>query len=196
VGESPPGLPTSFLQAPTVRSAPSLAADEASIPPPPPDSYILYAPFSGSSTARQLPASPVLVLVPPRKQHRWLWGLLLLPLALLIGGIVALVLFSLTPTSTLQSYCSDLTGGNYQGIYALYSASYQSQVGSEQSFALAAERANGSKGGVTQCIVGSVSSANQAASAIVTVTYGNGSTTSFSIQLDHTTGAWKISDIT
>jgi hypothetical protein len=195
-GSSPPGLPTSFLQAPTVRSAPSLAADDVSIPPPPPDSYILYAPLSGSSTIYQPPAPPVLVFVPTRKKHRWLWGLLLIPLALLIGGIVALVIFSFTPTSTLQNYCYDLTGGNYQGIYALYSTSYQSQVGSEQSFALAAERANGSKGGVTNCTVGSVSSANQAASGIVTVTYGNGSTTTFLIRLDHTTGVWKISDIT
>jgi hypothetical protein len=206
-GSSPPGLPTSFLQAPTVRSAPSLAADDVSIPPPPPGYYIVYVPRDGPLPSSPPPPAPPTIEVPispintfihrlfTDRRRRWF---LLLPIVVVLVCIGAWVyeLFFVSPASVLHQYCADLTAGNYQGIYDLYSMNYQTQIGEESAFATASEQADSSKGGVKSCTVGTVNQSGSSGDGIVTITYGNGSTASLDIQLDNNNNnGWQIDQI-
>ncbi len=206
-GPSSPGPLNSFFQAPTIESATPTPSDAPIPAPPPPGYYIVYVPRDGPLPSSPPPPGPLTIEVPTspinafihrlyaHRRRRWF---LLLPVVVVLVCIGAWVyeLFFVSPASVLHQYCADLTAGNYQGIYDLYSMNYQTQIGEESAFATASEQADSSKGGVKSCTVGTVNQSGSSGDGIVTITYGNGSTASLDIQLDNNNNnGWQIDQI-
>jgi serine/threonine protein kinase len=148
-------------------------------PSPPPPAAPDYAPG---------PPSPVASIPTRKPDRRGLW------IALgVISAVVVIVIILLgvsmnrsTPTTTLNTFCDALKGGDYQTAYNQFSSEFQkSTVGSEAQFAAFETRT----GKVTDCMVTNVNDA----AGTGTISY-NGSAAVWDYMLVNENGTWKINN--
>ncbi len=105
--------------------------------PPMPSQYAEQPAFPVPSQPGYFPAgygpAGAYPVAAPRRSLRWLWitlgiigGVLVLGIALC--AVLVFVVDASSPTKTLDTFCSDMKGGDYQGAYNEFSASYQSEL--------------------------------------------------------------------
>ncbi len=88
--------------------------------------------------------------------------------------------------------CDTSKSADWQASYDLLSSDFQRQLGSERQYAAAAGQFNGSRGGVVDCTISSLTENGSSASAVVQTTYGDRSTAIIDFALVDENSVWKI----
>lgn len=128
---------------------------------------------------------------PQRKSRAGLWITIIVLLVLVIGGgSVYYFVIRSTPQKTLAAYCDGWKTSNAQEIYNQLDAAQQAKT-----TVSAIQKAMGLVsvvGGIKDCTVGSVQENGSTATAIVTITLGDGKTASETDTLVQENGTWKL----
>lgn len=129
---------------------------------------------------------------PQRKSRAGLWIIIIVLLLLVVGGGGAYYYFQIrsTPQKTLAAYCDGWKTNNAQEIYNQLDTAQQAKT-----TVSAIQKAMGLVsvvGGVKDCTVGSVQENGSTATAIVTITLGDGKTASETDSLIQENGTWKL----
>jgi hypothetical protein len=119
---------------------------------------------------------------------------------LIVGFLAALSLVWLsngafqsqsTPDQTLASFCDALNKANYRTAYDQLSKNAQKQM-TEQQFASALQQTFTRQGGLKDCTTGNIQTNDTTASGMLTMTFQNRKTASYSISLVKEGDVWKI----
>src|SRR6266704_2366118 len=98
----------------------------------------------------------------------------------------------LTSPRCVSRGCDTSKSADWQASYDLLSSDFQRQLGSERQYAAAAGQFNGSRGGVVDCTISSLTENGSSASAVVQTTYGDRSTAIIDFALVDENSVWKI----
>ncbi len=169
--------------------------------PPVPSQYIEQPAFPAPSQPGYFPAGygpmSAYPVATPKRSLRWLWitlgiigGVLVLGIALC--AVLVFVVGAPSPTKTLDTFCSDMKSGDYQGAYNEFSASYQSELPeSAWTGTLAGHK-------VSSCNYTSLNVNGSTATANVTLDFANDTAangTAEAILGKESDGSWKITSL-
>ncbi len=152
-----------------------------------------YPPPQGNYPPPQGNYAPPQFVQPKKKRRVGCWIAAIIVLLLLIGGFgVTYLATRSTPQKTLQTYCNAIKSGDYQTAYNQYSARVQSKE-SESTFASGVKLSTSLLGGMTNCVVNSVTEdSNTTARGTITYTFGDGKLIPDSGNLVLENGTWKL----
>ncbi len=131
----------------------------------------------------------------PRARHRRrrsLGWVILALLLLVVGAGLALLVANAPQSSTsvsqvLLTYCDAMKRGDYQQAYQQWTSSFRQQT-TEADFAYYYQK----RARVTTCVVSNVSAGGSSATGTINLSFADGSTETYEMQLLMENNTWKI----
>ena len=129
----------------------------------------------------------------PGRHIRWpIVGIVLGVLVLLTAWSGWAYLNRSTPARTLTTACQALKNGDFPTVYGQFSHALARRSGPEPAWAAGRRQDYASRGGLSDCNVGSVSERGSSSTGIVTLTFARDSRETDRVQLLNESGRWVI----